>query len=451
MVARAAKGNHALGGSVHGDGEWGTMIETATAAEQTGGEVADGGRAPKPGFGFGPTANTILGYTLVKGLQMTLHNLIFPLYAYSLGYNLETIGRLNATGALMVLVASLPLGMLADRIGRAKLLAISGILLPISLLGVGLARSLPFLVFWMLVQNAIAVIYWSATSPLLIGAVTVDQRVRAFSINSFFLWGVGALGSALGGIITATAAGVLGVSSDSTGPLRAALIFNAVITLVGGLPLWRIRNLESAGDNAAGRTPFRVADLRLFGRLLIPDALQACGSGAIIGFLPLFFTLRFGVQPGLLGAIFTITGVLGGVAALSAPLVVRRFGNVPAIGGLMGGVAVCIAAMVTMPFLAGAVIFEACRAGLRGTIDPIYTPYAISRVAPERRGTLAALYNVTYATGFSIGPLISGWIQVNHGFGPAFIMSASAYILAAIAMALLWRNLPDEAPVLARA
>jgi hypothetical protein len=56
----------------------------------------------------------------------------------------------------------------------------------------------------------------------------------------------------------------------------------------------------------------------------------------------------------------------------------------------MGGIAICIVLLVAMPFLVGAVIFEALRAGLRGTIDPIYTPYAISRVAPERRGTLAA-------------------------------------------------------------
>src|SRR6476620_6398675 len=100
-------------------------------------EVADGPVAAKgmpgkgePRFGFGTTANTLLGYTLVKGIQLTLHNLIFPLYAYSLGYNQEAIGRLNATGALMVFLASVPMGMLADRVGRARLLAISGLLSP---------------------------------------------------------------------------------------------------------------------------------------------------------------------------------------------------------------------------------------------------------------------------------------------------------------------------------
>ena len=62
----------------------------------------------------------------------------------------------------------------------------------------------------MLVQHAISVIYWSATSPLLIGAVTAEQRVRAFSINSFFLWGLGALGSRSAAWRGAAAAGVLG-------------------------------------------------------------------------------------------------------------------------------------------------------------------------------------------------------------------------------------------------
>ena len=417
-------------------------VTTEVSQEPRVGRSAPG--APKRSFGFGLVANTLLGYTLAKGLQLTLYNLIFPLYAYSLGYNQETIGRLNATGALMVLICSVPLGMLADRIGRARLLTISAFLSPLALLGIALSSSLPALVVWILAQNAVSVVYWSATSPLLIGAVPEERRVRVFSINSFFLWGIGAFGSVLGGFVTVGAARALGVGQGDTVALRTALIFNALLILLGGLPLWRIRTFTSAGDGVAGRVPLRLADLHLFGRLLIPDALQACGSGAVIGFLPLFFALRFGAEPATLGWIFTVTGVLGGVSALGAPTLVRRLGNMRTIGGLMVGIAACIALTVAMPFLLAAILFEGLRAALRGTIDPIYTPFAISRVAPERRGTLAGMYNVTYATGFSLGPLASGWLQVHYGFDPAFALGAGCYILAAIAMLLLWRTLPGE-------
>lgn len=421
------------------------MATVATDARQDEALGTDAPLTPKRRFGFGLVANTLLGYTLAKGLQMTLYSLIFPLYAYSLGYNLETIGRLNAIGALTVLICSVPLGMLADRIGRVRLLTISAFLTPAALLGLALSQSLPALVFWLLAQNAISVVYWSATSPLLLSAVPAERRIRAFSVNSFFLWGMGALGSALGGFVTLAAARTLGVGQDDTVALRAALLFNVLIMSVGCLPLVRIRNVVSAGEGKAGQKPLCLADLRLFGRLLLPDALQACGSGAIIGFLPLFFSLRYGVEPGMLGWIFTFTGVLGGVSALSAPAVARRLGNMRAISGLMCGIAVCIGLTVGLPFLLGAILFEAGRSALRGTIDPIYTPYAISRVAPERRGTLAGMYNVTYATGFSLGPLASGWLQVHYGFGPAFVLGAGAYVLAAIAIRLLWRQMPGEA------
>lgn len=399
---------------------------------------------PAHQFGFGLTANTLLFYTLIKGIQLTLFNLIFPLYVYSLGYNQEVIGQLNALGALMVLIVGVPMGMLADRVGRARLLAISGLLAPLTLLGLALARTIPALIFWLLIQNAVSVIYWSATSPLLIGAVPAHRRVRLFSINSFFLWGLGALGSVIGGAIATTAGNVLGVGADSADALRVAMLANAGLVLLGGLPLWRIRNLEAASDGRQKKVALRAADFQLFARLLIPDLLQACGAGAIIGFLPLFFKLQFGIEPRPIGVIFTLVGVLGGCSALSAPLLVRHFGQIRAISGMMVSIAVSIGLLVASPWLAGAIAAEALRAGLRGTIDPIYTPSAISRVVPERRGTLAGMYNVTYATGFSLGPLLSGWLQVHYGFGPAFLVSTACYILAAIALVVLWRGLPED-------
>lgn len=385
--------------------------------------------------GFGPTANTLLGYTLVKGLQLALYNLIFPLYAYSIGYDQAAIGRLTAIGALTVLLTSAPIGILADRVGPGRLFASTAYLLPVTLGGIALARSYPVLVGFIIAQNAAATVYWSVNSPLLVGAVPANRRVQVFAANSFLLLGIGAFGSVIGGSVAAGAARFLGLPANATLPLRVALLANAAITLLGALPLWRIRDLGAARAGRGGRERLRVADLRLFGRLLLPDLLQATGAGAIVGFLPLFFALRFGLPAGWLGWLFTFTGALGGLASLASPALTRRFGNIPAIGGLMLLVALCMVTTVAAPLLVGAVLAEALRAGLRGMIDPIYTPFAMTRVTAHRRATLSGLYNVTYATGFSLGPLVSGWLQVRYGFGPAFTLGAACYVVAAL---LLW-------------
>lgn len=412
-------------------------METLETPAVPGRREADEGRG---GAGFGSTAHTLLGYTLVKGLQLALYNLIFPLYAYSIGYDQAAIGRLNAIGALTVLVTSVPLGMLADRLGRGRLLALSGLLLPLFLAGLALVESYPLLAACLVAQNAVATIYWSTVTPLLVGTVPAGRRARVFALNSFFILGVGALGSVIGGLVAAAAGRALGVAPDQTAPLRAALLVNAAIAFLGGLPLWRIRDVAAAGEGGAGRERLRVADLLLFGRLLLPDALQAFGAGAIVGFLPLFFALRFGLAPGPLGWLFTLAGFLGGAAALAAPWLARRVGHIRAIVGLMAAVALCMGLTAVAPLLAGAILGEVLRSALRGMIDPLYTPYAMTRVSPARRGTLGGLYNVTYATGFSLGPLLSGWLQVRHGFGPAFAVGAAAYVGAALAMWTLFRR-----------
>ena len=408
--------------------------------------------APARRFGgFGPTANILLGYTFIKGLQLSLYNLIFPLYAYSLGYDQAVIGQLNAIGALTVLVVSVPLGMLADRYGRARTLAISAMLLPLFLAGIGLSRSLPLLIATIVLQNGISTLYWSTTSALLVGAVPQEQRVRVFALNSFLLWSLGAFGSVLGGFVASTTARVLGVGANDTAPLRAAILVGAAVIFLGGLPLWRLREVPIAGEDAGERARFRLADLRHFVRLLIPDALQAFGAGAVFGFIPLFFALRFGLPSGQVGLIFALSGVLSGISVLFAPRLAGRFGDVRAVSGVQASAALCMLLTVASPVLAGAVGAEAARAALFTVISAIYVPFAMGSVAPQWRGTLGGLYNVTYATGFSLGPLLSGWPQVHHGFGPAFAMAAAAMLLASATMWLFFsrraKPQPDQAPV----
>jgi len=392
--------------------------------------------------GFGRTANVLLAYTLTKGLQMSLYALIFPLYLYHLGYKQDTIGLVTALGAVTTLVGAVPLGLLADRVGRARLFVLSALLTPIPYLAISFTSSLAVIIPGAMIANFLATVYWSTNAPLLVGAVAAEDRVRVFAANSFLLMGLGALGAVIGGTIPVVAGHLLHQSSDATLPLRIALSGTAVISAIGAIPLLGIRAADGAPEGRAHAWRFQKSDLRLYGKLLCADALQAFGAGAIIGFLPLFFRLRYGLSAGVLGILFTTTGILSGIASLAAPALARRLGDLRALITAQAVIAPAILFTALAPVVWLAILFEVCRTALRGTVDPIYTPFAMTRVPARQRGALGGLYNVTWATGFSLGPLLSGAIQVRAGFGPAFTMSAACYALAAATMFLFFRDSP---------
>src|SRR5690242_8193175 len=180
----------------------------------------------------------LLFFTLGKGFQLSISTLTVNYYAHSLGYRPDFIGILSAMPALGSLVSAIPIGMLADRIGRKPVLVGTAILTPLFLAGIGLGTA----PFWLLgcafMQGVVSTAYWVTNLPLLTENTTERQRVGVFALNSFLLLGVGALGNLLGGAIPEYMAGNLHVSAASTIALRYGVFAAALFTFVFGLPLW---------------------------------------------------------------------------------------------------------------------------------------------------------------------------------------------------------------------
>lgn len=79
----------------------------------------------------------LLFFTLGKGFQLTIATLNVNYYAHSLGYQPDFIGLLSAVPAIGALISAVPVGILADRIGRKPVLIVSAILTPLFLAGIG--------------------------------------------------------------------------------------------------------------------------------------------------------------------------------------------------------------------------------------------------------------------------------------------------------------------------
>jgi MFS family permease len=411
----------------------------------------------------------LLTFTTGKGFQLSLSALTLNYYVHSLGYQPDFIGVFSAMPAIGALISAVPVGILADRMGRKPVLVLSAILTPLFLAACALVTSPFLLLFCAFMQGVVSTAYWVTNLPLLTESTTESQRVGVFALNSFLLLGVGSLGSLLGGAIPEFMSSILHVSAASTIALRYGVFAAALFTFVFGLPLWFLQEPKrTAVNKATDKTTQKVFEesvrnsgplaeavlhekrerlpFGLFVKLLVPDLLFTMGEGAVVALMQLFFILRFNLLPGPLGIIFTISGLLGGIFSLTAPLFVKRWSKLRVVTTVQYLTAPLMILIGFAPTLPLAIVGEYTRSFMRTLIEPIYAAFAMEQVSDRHRATLSGFYSVTWSVGFSIGPSIGGWLQSNVNLSTSFIFGAICLTMSASLLLLFFGTQLKQTP-----
>src|SRR4030043_1748662 len=81
---------------------------------------------------FRPNARLYLIYAIITGIAMGIFRLLFNFYILSLGYDERLLGNLVTVSSITALVFALPMGYLADLLGRKLSLLISAALISVS-------------------------------------------------------------------------------------------------------------------------------------------------------------------------------------------------------------------------------------------------------------------------------------------------------------------------------
>ncbi|GHO44776.1 MFS transporter [Ktedonospora formicarum] len=384
----------------------------------------------------------LLLFTTGKGFQLSIAALTLNYYVHSLGYQPDYIGVFSAMPAIGAFLGAIPIGMLADRIGRKPVLLLTAFLSPLFLALCGLVTSAPLLLAVNLIQGLVSTAYWVTNLPLLTENTKEGQRVGVLAMNSFLLLGIGALGNLLGGAIPEYVASIMHVSAGSTMPLRWGVFVAALFTFVFGLPLWLLketRHTRSIGEESIAPLGAEALvkleekerwPVWLYLKLLLPDLVFTMGEGAVVALIQLYFVLRFQLLPGTLGLIFTFSGLAGGVFSLTAPLFVKRWSKLRLVTSVQYLSAPLMLLIGFSPTLSLAIVGEYARSFMRTLIEPVYAAFAMEQVSDKQRATLAGFYSVTWSIGFSVGPTIAGWLQSSINLSASFAFGAFCLLLA---------------------
>ena len=150
----------------------------------------------------------------------------------------------------------------------------------------------------------------------------------------------------------------------------------------------------------------------------------------------------------VIGTLFAWGSLAMAVGLMIAPPIAERIGKIQLV---------VVTQALSIPFLiilgfspwfwmAAAAYFV--RLSLMNMSGPVYQTFVMEQVDASARATVASLVSMSWNFGWVFSPMISGWVQVNLGFGPVFLGTISLYSLAILmTWAFFWRKSPGAKPV----
>lgn len=394
---------------------------------------------------FQPNARWVLLNIVISGAAMGVYRLIFNFYALSLGFDEALLGNLVTTSSLTALLAALPMGYLADQLGRKKSFLLAGFFNALAILIMVLLPNVTTLYAMNVISGISQSLGGVTMSPFLMENSSEKERTYLFSFSSGLQMTMASLGNWIGGYLPSWMAVRRSVEATSSQAYGDSLLVIGGVLFLAIVPLFFLRTSSSSTSERnifAPVTYFRQHPA-LLGKLVAPMLITSIGAGLIMPFMNVFFRQVHHQSDPVIGTLFAWGSLAMGVGLLLAPPLADRMGKIPLV---------VLSQALSIPFLillGFAPIFWVSaaayyiRLALMNMSSPVYQTFVMEHVEPSARATVASLVSMSWNFGWAFSPTISGWLQVRYGFAPPFI---GTILLYSISIYLYWAFFARQQP-----
>jgi MFS family permease len=336
---------------------------------------------------------------------------LLPGYVDELGLSKAQAGILSASYAAGTLVASLPAGFVASRVGPRRTVVSGLLLLGVASLVFGQVHTIGLLDSARFIQGVAGALIWSGALTWLITASPEENRGSVIGT---------ALGTAVAGALLGPALGAL-AASVGTGPVFGSVL---VVTLFLAYQALRLPEVSSPE-----RQSLHEVRATMLSRPILDATAFVAVPSVMFGAIEVLVPLRIDALGGGHGII--AAGFIAGAAleATLAPLAGRFSDRVGRRTPYVTGLSICAVAMVaialaqTLGSVLAALIMTSLGAGL--CFAPALTLLSdVAESSSLHQGFAAGLSNMAWAAG-----------QVAGGIGGGVVASVTGNAIPSIAIA----------------
>jgi MFS family permease len=386
---------------------------------------------------FRPNARLYLLSVVITGAAMGVFRLLFNFYVLSLGFDEALLGRLITISSLTALLAALPMGYLADIFGRKSSLVLSGLLVSLSVFAMVLWPD-QGVFYAMNVVSGIAQSLAAVTmAPFLMENSGDEERTYLFSISAGLQMAMASVGNWIGGYLPTWVSGLREVSPTSSTAYAGALLVIAILAGAGVIPLLflRTRQLDKSERSVFAPLSYAYRNPGRLSKLILPMLLTSIGAGLIMPFMNVFFRVVHSQPDPVIGALFAWGSLAMGVGLLIAPPLADRMGKIQLVVVSQGLSIPFLIILGYSPWFWMSAAAYYVRLALMNMSGPVYQTFVMEQVETSARATVASLVSMSWNFGWAFSPMISGWLQVNYGFGLPYL---GTILLYTVSVFLYW-------------
>lgn len=271
-------------------------------------------------------------------------------------------------------------------------------------------------------------------APFLMENSGEKERTYLFSFSSGLQMAMASMGNWIGGYLPTWIGVSRGVPAVSSEAYAGALLVVSLTVALGLIPLAMLRTPRLPRSERSVFAPLSYASKQpaLLGKLILPMLVISVGAGLIMPFMNVFFRQVHHQPDPVIGSLFAWGSLAMGVGLLFAPPLADRMGKIQLV---------VVTQTLSIPFLIilgfapifwMSAIAYYIRLALMNMSGPIYQTFVMENVEPSARATVASLVSMAWNFGWAFSPTISGYLQVQYGFGPSFLGTIILYTVSTI-------------------
>ncbi|MDX1534044.1 MAG: MFS transporter [Thermoplasmata archaeon] len=390
------------------------------------------------------TSLLILGGALVS-VPIGFVLVSLPVYLERLPiFQTTVIGLVLTTTGVTAVALMVPVGLMADRFGRRRVLILGGVSASLSLFLLAFASSIVAVFVFAVLFGAAEAFYFASWNALLADASSNETRTTVFGIS----FTASAVGMAAGTLIGAFAdQAVLGGATPQAAYQPLFLLQGALLVVVPLLiPLLRLPSRGRSKDRAFLPPESR----RIIAKFFAANILIGFGAGIIVPLFSLWFIRQFGVGESFTGPLFAVSSMVAAAAFLVAPSIARRAGLIRSVIGLQAGATLVLllipaaAALGAFALLVVSVLYVV-RNALMNMTWPVLSSFLMGAVDENSRSAASAVTGVSFRLPFALSVTLGAFLlDLNLAF--PFYVTGVLYALGTVAFWAFFRGyrLPEE-------